>query len=532
MKLSRKLLYFPVISAVILIIFMINLTVAAFSPTPGTTDHAEVAGGNLSVSDCPPEKERPSGYKQIIQIIDHKFYKWNEYKDPDQNSIYIYQLKPYAKALTSKEAFSLLKASKQWEKQSHQNEITNWPSTELNEIEDNRKIIDQSKTATYPYNNIGLLDVSFPSSYMRSTAFLVSPRLALTNAHNIYSSEIGGWYDKIEFAPGTYEDDWPNKIKPFSTLSPTDVMIDETYFEYENDKDSSVKYDYAALFFDEPFYDISTFIPLEFNHLPAKLSVIGYPGVVQGIDTLDMWQSDGEIIYHNEHLLFYDAYTSGGNSGSPVLAYNQQADTYRVVAIHAFSSPGYFSGGPHFNDQNQAVIEKWIRLGQEQENDQIVSLTLNKDKIILEEGEREALIAEAVSEDNSEPSLVWSSSNPKLAAVDANGVVSAFKSGTATIVVRAVDSGKEASAEVKVKAASNKTIEENTDQDLKPLRGDLNEDDLVNVLDVVLLLQHVLQLDELDENMLERADINKDGVIDVLDATLVMQHALGISDLE
>ena len=531
MRILRGLLYFPVISAVILIVFMFSLPVAAFSPIPGTNQHAKVTSGNLSVSDCPAEEERPAGYKQIIQIIDHKFYKWNEYIDPEQNSTYIYQFKPYAKALTSEEAISLLKASKQWERQSHQNDITNWPPAQFDEIEDNRKIIDQSKTVTYPYNNIGLLNVSFPASYMRSTAFLVSPRLALTNAHNIYSSEIGGWYDKIEFAPGAYEDDWPHKTKPFSTLSPSDVMIDETYFEYEIDKDSSVKYDYAALFFDAPFYDISTFMPLEFNHLPAKLSVIGYPGVVQGIDTLDMWQSDGEVVYHNEHLLFYDAYTSGGNSGSPVLAYNQQADTYRVVAIHAFSSPGYFSGGPHFNDQNQAVIEKWIRLGQEKENDQIVSLALNKDKLILEEGEREALIAEAISEDNSKLPLVWSSSNPVLASVDANGVVSAFKSGTATIVVRAVGSGKEASAEVKVKETSNNTIEEDTDEDLRPLQGDLNEDDLVNVLDVVLLLQHVLRLNELDESMLEIADINEDGVIDVIDATLIMQQALGISDL-
>ncbi|MDY6827488.1 MAG: Ig-like domain-containing protein [Bacillota bacterium] len=60
--------------------------------------------------------------------------------------------------------------------------------------------------------------------------------------------------------------------------------------------------------------------------------------------------------------------------------------------------------------------------------------------------------------------------------------------------------------------------------------GDVNDDGNINVLDVVLIQQHVLGLEELTEAQETVADVNGDGNINVQDVTLIMQYALGLVD--
>jgi len=60
--------------------------------------------------------------------------------------------------------------------------------------------------------------------------------------------------------------------------------------------------------------------------------------------------------------------------------------------------------------------------------------------------------------------------------------------------------------------------------------GDINDDGDINVLDVVLIQQHVLGLEELDEDQEAVADVNGDGDINVQDVTLIMQYSLGLID--
>ena len=60
--------------------------------------------------------------------------------------------------------------------------------------------------------------------------------------------------------------------------------------------------------------------------------------------------------------------------------------------------------------------------------------------------------------------------------------------------------------------------------------GDVNEDGVVDVRDVVLVMRHVLEIEELDADLEKWADVNCDGVVNVQDATLIMQYSLGIID--
>ena len=57
--------------------------------------------------------------------------------------------------------------------------------------------------------------------------------------------------------------------------------------------------------------------------------------------------------------------------------------------------------------------------------------------------------------------------------------------------------------------------------------GDINRDNIINVLDVVKLVQYILALEELDEEQQRLADINEDGVINILDVVNLVQRILG-----
>jgi V8-like Glu-specific endopeptidase len=509
------------------------------------------AGGaeNYSLSDCPAYPPESELKRSVMQVIDNCFHQWHEYEDSSANKFYIYMVDPYNKALSSAEALALLEASREWETQAFISQHLAKPTLQStvaltdsemkvnlpasitgsanqgallrNSLTDNRTRVGESSAVAYPFNTIGFLTVNFAADYMRGTGFLVSPYTVLTNAHNVYFTARGGWFQSITFAPGQYETETLQLVKPYATLSPVNAFTNENYLYYEklNDTDRSVKYDYAALFFEETFTGITTFMPLEFNHIPERISLVGYPGVVHSEASLGMWRSDGDLANYDEHCLYYEAYTTGGNSGSPVFVYNQQADTYRVIAIHSFAYDGdlVLSGGPHFNDKNRQLIEQWLRWTPESSNNPVTSLTLTKTSLTMNAGETQVLTVIIVPENATNKGLAWSSSNLSVATVDAYGIVKALRSGNATIVVKTLDGSQEASCTVTVSV--NRT---------GFMSGDINGDGEINVIDAVLTLQHVLQIAELDEEAWTYADVNRDDIVNVLDVTLLMQFALGV----
>ena len=64
-------------------------------------------------------------------------------------------------------------------------------------------------------------------------------------------------------------------------------------------------------------------------------------------------------------------------------------------------------------------------------------------------------------------------------------------------------------------------------------KGDISGDGVVNVLDIVATVQHVLgNNDNISVCGLEAADMNDDGVINILDiVAMVQKRSLGIKDL-
>ncbi len=504
--------------------------------------------------------------RQVMQIIDNQYYLWHETVDYANNTICIYQVEPEGKALSAEEAEALLANSELWQQQAadqipghkittpetlnnnlpasysvYKNHLSTTPGQNETreewfwreqEMIDNRNPIDKEIALSYPYNTIGFLNVDFPSSYIRGTAFLVGPNLALTNAHNIYSPPAGGWYEEVLFSAAQHETNSPATIKPHATRKPVHLQTTEKFFYHENkkDRDMAVKYDYAALFFEEPFNEITTFMPLEFNAVPSEVIIPGYPGYVRDIKTNGLWKSKGTLVNYNDYCLYYDAYTSGGNSGSPVIYYRPETGSYRVIGLHAFASPGYFSGGPHFNHKNQTVIEGWLKKAPDYINSSLLSLQLPA-TLNITPGEQITLEPHPSSTHTSYSELTWNSANPEIATVNEGGTVKGLSEGTTLITVRAKDGNQEASCTVIVSAdIKEENIEDNRTETgtIDSALGDLNNDQDINILDVVLVLQHILEITTLEQEALAKADVNQDDVVDVLDAALIMQRALEI----
>ena len=135
-------------------------------------------------------------------------------------------------------------------------------------------------------------------------------------------------------------------------------------------------------------------------------------------------------------------------------------------------------------------------------------ITFNKNETTLYLNESDTLVATVLPEQT----LLWQSSDPTIATVDQNGVLTALAVGNATITATATDgSGVSASCSVTVKQ--------------KAIGGDINGDGRVNVSDVTALINMILGVIPKDE---ARADINGDGKINVSDVTALINIILGV----
>lgn len=86
------------------------------------------------------------------------------------------------------------------------------------------------------------------------------------------------------------------------------------------------------------------------------------------------------------------------------------------------------------------------------------SVSLNKLSCTVYVGRSRALVATVLPENATDKSLVWKSSNKKVATVNSKGVVTAVGKGTATITCTTRDTGKKTTCEVTVKNVKVKSI--------------------------------------------------------------------------
>lgn len=169
----------------------------------------------------------------------------------------------------------------------------------------------------------------------------------------------------------------------------------------------------------------------------------------------------------------------------------------------------------------------------------VEEIVLDRTKTIYA-GETAQLVATVLPENAANKDVKWTSSNTNVATVDENGLITGIQEGNATITCSSVDNPDvKARLTLKVKAGSAASPEPTDPIPTDPADptptppvytlGDVNHDGVIDASDALCVLKHAAKLEVLEkEEDLLAADVNGDSQIDASDALLILQKAAGI----
>ena len=145
----------------------------------------------------------------------------------------------------------------------------------------------------------------------------------------------------------------------------------------------------------------------------------------------------------------------------------------------------------------------------------VASIALSSESLEIRKNHQAQLSATVAPANATDTRIVWSSTNEDVAKVSEDGIVSAIAPGDAVIKATPQDGSQvEGICQVKV---------------LPILKGDSNDDDDVNIVDVVNTINYILNK-VTGKFSLEAADINNDGKISISDVSgsteIIMQQSL------
>ncbi len=399
---KRSLLISGLLSLAIIFIFTLAINVYAGDELKLLTNGEnfenlvaeESVNDNINLSDCPVGLDQSSPSRVVMQIIDNTFHKWKEYELDESGDFCIVMIEPEYLRLDAQEALELLQASSKWVFQTpdpaegytldyNDPRVDLPPVTmpliddlplELKEYipevvigDDERVRVSRDLCQAHPHNTIGFITIEFAREEFRGTGFLVGPHTILTNGHVVYSENHGGYAKKIEFAPGQYQDSERARVeRPYGYREAYGFEANPDYIRVIQKPRSTLgeegAEDYAAVFIEQPFEGINTFMPLQFNTTDIRINTAGYPGQAHGKSTSSQWFSSGFAFGSEDfNIITHYADTSAGQSGSPIWVFDGQ--TRRVIAIHAlgYENDISFNFGPSLVDDNRNLIEGWMK---------------------------------------------------------------------------------------------------------------------------------------------------------------------------
>lgn len=136
--------------------------------------------------------------------------------------------------------------------------------------EDERVRVSLSDIQTCPWNTVGFIAATFPdNTTWRGTGFLVEAHTILTAAHVVYNEDRGGYAESVLFVPAQFqfeEGEFP-LIAPYGLRHAVEVRVNQQYIDvwqagYTWDM---LEHDYAGVFIDQPFTDITDYITKTFQ---------------------------------------------------------------------------------------------------------------------------------------------------------------------------------------------------------------------------------------------------------------------------
>jgi glutamyl endopeptidase len=220
------------------------------------------------------------------------------------------------------------------------------------------------ETELTPWRMICALEIESQSgAAFVGTGWFAGPRTVITAGHCVFDPvELGGWAKKITVIPGRNVDKKPFQSASSSSFSSTD--------RWQESQDAD--FDYGVIHLSSDLgASVGSFSVgvLPDTALKNRLvNVSGYP--------FEPGEGKAQYFHANRvkaltgRRLFYDIDTMGGQSGSPVWAYEEGSDVPVVVAIHAYGVGGVpanlnvvANSGPRVLPEVLEVIRGWIARG-------------------------------------------------------------------------------------------------------------------------------------------------------------------------
>lgn len=271
------------------------------------------------------------------------------------------------------------------------------------------------------------------------------------------------------------------------------------------------------------------------SHLPSELEILGIPKQVYVGDILDL---DAKISPSG----VLDKTVVWENAG----IYAEVLDEVEGI-IHAQKS-GTHKVQVRANQKGNRITTKDLT--------KLVSFKINKTSVYttgvavdatkVSVGETMQLQAKVFPENATNKNVVWEVSDPAIAVVDANGMVTGVTAGATTLKVRTINGGYTAeciltvTTEPSVVPGTGDAVTPGTGDAVTPgtgdaitfKLGDVDDNGAVELKDAQLALRMALLLDEVSAKQLKAGDTDKNGAIELSDAQKILRVALLLDKFE
>ena len=187
---------------------------------------------------------------------------------------------------------------------------------------------DVQKSSAYPWRMICSLETTAADGekYL-GTGWFAGPRLVVTAGHCVFDKiDMKGWATSIKIYPGRSENTDPEKYYLLTELRAPQRWVSN---EDEN-------FDYGAILLNENIgSDLGYFSMCSHSDeflTNRMVNISGYPSSRAGETQL---HHSNRILKATVAKMYYDVDTEGGQSGSPVWAYEDGCVTPIVIGIHS-----------------------------------------------------------------------------------------------------------------------------------------------------------------------------------------------------
>ena len=199
---------------------------------------------------------------------------------------------------------------------------------------------------------------------------MVGPKTVITAGHCVLDQRAGQMAT-IDVMPDRNHDDLP-----FGKISVSGENT-EVHSKWKSSFDPD--FDIGVIHLPEPLGEETgwfSFAVAEKEDLLAKqMNVGGYPFAVgqEAVSGKELWWHKEAIVDTSERRIYYATDTSGGQSGSPVWAFEDEADGPIVIGIHAYGASlikantadgGYqkANSAPRIDADIANQISKWLSM--------------------------------------------------------------------------------------------------------------------------------------------------------------------------